>query len=243
MQETESVENSVQKQIDTLKELQSVDIELREIERGLQKYPGEVSVFKDEIQTVKESLTERKLRIEESDKSKSLLERKLSEKKDYVEKTEERLLRIKTHKEYEALQKELTDAKRDCIEIEDNILKVMEGFEKLNSESEELANSLKEKEEKYGPKISEFENIIKELEIKHAPRRKEKDSIAGLLNPEVLPLYTKISARTPIFLSLARAEMCTNCNMNIPPQMFNEVLTKTKIIQCPSCNRILYCED
>ncbi|MGI9558312.1 MAG: zinc ribbon domain-containing protein [Thermodesulfobacteriota bacterium] len=243
MRETEGSQNDIRQQIERLKQLQSVDIELRDIERDLQKYPKEVSVFKDEIQAISESLTEKKLQIENLDKSKSLFEKDLAEKKDFIDKTEARLLRIKTHKEYEALQKELTEAKRECLEIEENILGLMEKSETFASETENLDNSLKEKNEEYKPKIEELEKTIKDLETKHAPRREEKDSIAGGLSSEVLPVYSKISMKTPNFLALARNEMCTNCNMNIPPQMFNEVLTQTKLIQCPSCNRILYCEE
>ncbi len=242
MQEREVSQDGVKQQIGTLKKLQAVDLELREIEKDLQKYPGEVSLYKNELQSLNETLTEKKMQMEEADKSKSLLERELSGNRDAINKTEERLLHIKTHREYEALQKEIANTKKECVEIEEKILELMEKTESFNSAMEDLDKSLKEKEEEYGPKIEEYEKIIKDLETKHVPCRKEKDSIAGQLSSEVLPIYAKVSKKTPTFLAEAKKEMCTNCNMNIPPQMFNEVLTQSKIIQCPNCNRILYCE-
>ncbi|WP_462137164.1 zinc ribbon domain-containing protein [Candidatus Mycalebacterium sp.] len=244
MRETQgSTNDGIKEQINSLKKLQSVDVELRKIEKDLQKYPKEVSVFKDELQSISESLVEKKLQIEESDKSKLLLEKHLSDRKGYIDETEGRLLKIKTHREYEALQKELTEAKRECLETENSILELMEKTEGFSSETENLDKSLKEKKEEYQPKIDEFEKLIKELESKHAPRREEKEQITGHLSPEVVPVYTKVSQKNPNFLALAHNEMCTNCNMNIPPQMFNEVLKQTKIVQCPNCNRILYCEN
>ena len=237
------MQSGIEEQIKRLKDLQTVSVELREMEDNLRKYPEELSVFKGELQSVKESLTEKTLQTEESDKSKSVLEDELSEKKAYIEKSEERLLNIKTHREYEALHKELTDAKKECLDIEDRILDLMGRLEVLETETAELEKSLSEKSEQYGPKIEELENTIKDLEDKCAPCRTRRNSIAGELSSEVLFVYNKIVEKSPTFLAEARNEMCMNCNMNIPPQMFNEVLTRTKIIQCPNCTRILHCED
>ena len=243
MQSAEGSENGILEQIKRLKELQSVSAELHEMEKNLSKYPEERSVLKGEIQSVQEILAEKTLQTGDADKSKSLLEKDLSEKKLYIEKAEERLLNIKTHREYEALQKELTEAKRQCIEIEEGILELMGKLETLGAETGELEQSLKEKTEKNAPRIEEIEKTIGELETKAAPCRERRDSIAGGLSPEVRSVYAKISGKTHMFLAEARGEMCMNCNMNIPPQMFNEVLTGAKIIQCPNCNRILHCEN
>ncbi|MYF47801.1 MAG: hypothetical protein F4214_02335, partial [Candidatus Dadabacteria bacterium] len=41
-------------------------------------------------------------------------------------------------------------------------------------------------------------------------------------------------------LALAENEKCTSCNINIPPQLYNEILKRTKLVQCPNCKKILY---
>jgi predicted nucleic acid-binding Zn-ribbon protein len=37
----------------------------------------------------------------------------------------------------------------------------------------------------------------------------------------------------------ARDEACTACFMRIPPQMYIEVIRRSKVLQCPNCHRIL----
>ena len=226
-----------------LKELHSVSAELRKKEDNLRKYPEELSVYKGEIQTVRDTLAEKTVQSEDADKSKSLLEKELSEKKLYIAKAEERLLNIKTHREYEALQKELTEAKRQCMEIEEKLLELMEKLDMLGMERAELKRSLEEKTERYTPKIQHLEKTMGELERDAEPCRERRDSILGGLSPEVRLIYTKISGKTHDFLAEARGEMCMECKMNIPPQMFNDVLTGAKVVQCPSCNKILHCEN
>ncbi|MGH7828550.1 MAG: C4-type zinc ribbon domain-containing protein [Candidatus Binatia bacterium] len=34
--------------------------------------------------------------------------------------------------------------------------------------------------------------------------------------------------------------MCQGCYMNIPPQLWNEILKNERLNLCPSCHRILY---
>jgi len=33
---------------------------------------------------------------------------------------------------------------------------------------------------------------------------------------------------------------CLGCFMNIPPQLFIEVMKNSRLITCPSCNRIFF---
>jgi len=34
--------------------------------------------------------------------------------------------------------------------------------------------------------------------------------------------------------------ICQGCHLNIPPQLYNEVLKQKELITCPFCHRILY---
>ena len=39
------------------------------------------------------------------------------------------------------------------------------------------------------------------------------------------------------------ADACGGCNMNLPPQVINEIMMKKNLIFCESCARILYIEE
>ena len=34
--------------------------------------------------------------------------------------------------------------------------------------------------------------------------------------------------------------VCLGCYMNVPPQLYNELLREDKLHACPTCNRLLY---
>lgn len=227
-------------QISALEKLQKIDLELRGIEHDLEKYPQEISQYNNELQTLKESIVNKKIELEELNKSKVQMELNLKHNQELIKKAEERLFEIKTHKEYEALQKEITETKRNNSELEEGILSKMETLENIEIKMNEEGVYLTEKENEYNQKIEEFEKIVEELKVSYEPKKQEKEQIISQIKPDILPIYKRVSQRNGIALALAENEVCSGCNMNIPPQLFNEVLTLNKIIQCPNCKKILY---
>ena len=145
--------------------------------------------------------------------------------------------------EYEALQKEIGDVKKANADLEEHILKEMETLEGLEAEVKEKENTLNEKEKEYDKIIDIYNRKISEITKAYEIKKQDKKKMVSLINPEILTLYERIRRRNGVVLVQARNELCTGCNMNIPPQLFNEVLTSKRMIQCPNCHRILYCEE
>jgi predicted nucleic acid-binding Zn-ribbon protein len=52
--------------------------------------------------------------------------------------------------------------------------------------------------------------------------------------------YDLLTQRRGTALAEARQERCTGCQVRIRPQVFNEIRRGDAIIQCDSCQRILY---
>jgi predicted nucleic acid-binding Zn-ribbon protein len=230
-------------QITALESLQHLDLELRDLQETLGKYPQEISRCKDQLEKVKESIGNAKGGLEQVIKKKEKSELQLAQNQDAIKKAEQRLFAIKTYKEYEALQKEISETKRANLELEEQILKEMEEAEKLETLVKEKELELSQKEKDYERVVTEYTPKINELTSAYEIKRSEKQQVASLLSHDILSMYERIKKRNGVALAPARDEVCTGCNMNIPPQLFNEVLTLSRMIQCPNCHRILYCEE
>lgn len=226
--------------IENLRRLQSVDIRIREIRDGLEKYPSEIGELKEDLRNRRESVEFKESRVEELRTERKSLESSLGLNLDSIKKSEARLFEIKTHKEYEAIQKEITQTKKENLEIEDRTISIMEEIEETEKLLEEEKTAYSALEEEYGGKITEKERKIEELEVSRKPVEKEKSDLASRIDPKILPVYERILERNGKALALAENEKCTSCNINIPPQLFNEILKRIKLIQCPSCRKILY---
>ncbi len=227
-------------QIIALENLQKVDIELREIETGLEHYPKEISNFNNELKEDRETIESLKKELEQIIHNKDPLDSELAKNEEIMKQSEERLFEIKTHKEYVALQKEISEIKVQNSDLEEKILSLMEQIEELEKNLNEKEKTLSNKETEYGEKINEYNQKIGELKKVYEPMTQEKEKYISKVKKEVLPIYNRLTKRNGIALAQVKDEICMGCNMNIPPQLFNEVLTLSKIIQCPSCQKILY---
>lgn len=230
-------------QIAALGTLQQLDLEIKVIEEKLRKYPQEISRYEEDLENAKNSIAEATKELEQMKRNKKEMEQQLEENQLTIKKAEKRLFEIKTYKEYEALQKEISETKKANALLEEGILQLMEVIENLENHIKDKQAELTEREQESEKLIADYKGKIKDLKITHQNKQLEKGKIISIIDPEVLPLYEKIKTRNGIAIAPARNEVCTGCNMRIPPQLFNEVLTLSRMIQCPNCGRILYCEE
>lgn len=230
----------MQQHIESLQKLQTVDLRIRELTEGLERYPNEIDNLKKDLLEKAESINTKETTLSELKEQRDGLESSLSSNQESIKKSEERLFAIKTHKEYEALQKEITDTRKENLEIEDRTISVMAEIEETEAALAEEKETYATLEGQYAEQIAEKEKKIEELEISRKPAEKEKSEILSTIDPKILPLYERIFKRNGRALALAENEKCTSCNINIPPQLYNEILKRTNLVQCPNCKKILY---
>ena len=230
----------MQQHIESLQKLQTVDLRIRELTEGLEKYPNEINDLKKDLLEKERSINLKETTLSELRTQRDGLESSLLSNQESIKKSEERLFAIKTHKEYEALQKEITDTRKENLEIEDRTISVMTEIEETEEALSEEKENYATLENQYAEQIAEKEKKIEELEISRKPAEKEKSEILSTIDPKILPLYERIFKKNGRALALAENEKCTSCNINIPPQLYNEILKQTKLVQCPNCKKILY---
>ena len=226
--------------IESLQKLQTVDIRIRELTEGLTRYPNEINNLKKDLLERKESIELKESTLSELKEQRDGLESSLRSNQEAIKNSEARLFSIKTHREYEALQKEITDTRKESLEIEDQTISVMGEIEETEATLAEEQETYATLKEQYAQQIAEKEKKIEELEISREPAEKEKNEIVSRIDPKILPLYEKIFKKNGKALALAENEQCTSCHINIPPQLYNEILKRLKPIQCPNCKKILY---
>ncbi len=232
-----------QEHIESLQKLQKVDIEIRQLLADLRRYPGEIRDLRQHLVEKEESVRFKESRLGELKTERSTLEASLERNNESVKNSEARLFSIKTHREYEALQKEITETKKQNLEIEGNILSLMEEIEETEKQLHKEREDYLATEELYVKEIEEKEKKIEQLETSRRPAEQEKNELVSKIDPKILPIYERVFERNGEALALAENEKCTSCNINIPPQLFNEILKRIKLIQCPSCKKILYTES
>ncbi len=232
------------KTFNTLLELQKIDKVIFDSEEELSKMPKETEIKENMFREKESRFLEAKADLEAINREREEKEKYIEERKQFVTRNEEKLYMLKTYKEFNETQKEITNAKKEIKDLEDE---VVEYFEKI----EEKENYFKKIEDDFNESKKDFENFRKESEKRKAEidkivqgKLKSRNKLIKGIDKNILSQYDLIkSRRQGIAVAKISSNTCSGCHMNLPPQIVIEVMKKNKIIQCPSCQRILIWEN
>lgn len=148
-----------------------------------------------------------------------------------------------THREYEALEKQITEAKileadlRKQLQNEEKRKDNLKEELKRDEENIELQTSLlNAAKDSLDEKIREFDEQLKELQA-------QEDEITPGLSDELLFKFERIIQRNSKGIVTVKDHVCNGCNMMLPSQFVNIVRKGESINFCPYCSRILYYKE
>ncbi|OPY73198.1 MAG: putative zinc ribbon domain protein [Syntrophorhabdus sp. PtaU1.Bin058] len=231
-------------ELGTLYEAQKIELQIIEKETKRQTAPKKLQEMDEELKQLKERLEKEKTIFEELEKERKKKEKELDVDKDKIKKIESKLYEVKTNKEYQALLKEIEAAKATNDKTEEDILTLMEKIEELKKDYESSQVKLQKRgkdieveKARLDTEVQSMDKIIGELKV-------QRDNLLSVVSNELRSKYDMLKVRRGgIAVTNVKNGVCLGCFMNIPPQLFIEVTKNKRLIQCPSCNRILYFTD
>lgn len=210
-------------------------------EQKLLQAPRRLKQMEDELGAVREKIEKEKEIIEELEKERRKKEKELEVEKDKIKKLEVRLYDVKTNKEYQALLKEIESAKEANDRTEEDVLVLMDKVEDLKKDFEGSTVQLKKLEKESEIERAEIEKETRSMGEVIAKLTTERDNLLSVVSENLRTIYGILrEKRGGVAVTNVKHGVCLGCNMNIPPQLFIEVTKNKQLIQCPSCNRILY---
>jgi hypothetical protein len=233
---------SIKAQIQCLAELQVLEIDIKTVNRLLAEIPEELeglarqqSEFNLTIERVENEIDtlQKQYRSWEGDSQ------SISAK---IAKEEEKLRSVKNNKEYQALLSGIDHFKTDRSAIEDRMI---ESLEATDDAEAHLAGE-REAYRRFEAQLSrQRENINRRADRKQRQLEELEGSKSHLvddLEPEFLNRFHHVKALKGDGLAVAPVQnaVCKGCNINIPPQLYNELQRFERLLMCPNCQRIIY---
>jgi predicted nucleic acid-binding Zn-ribbon protein len=221
--------------------LQRLDSAAHDAQRTLAEEPerektleARIAAARERVATAKASLTESQNVRREHEKTVALHQGRLS-------KFREQAMAVKTNQEYHAIQKEIEFAQSEMKAAEDKVLEQM-------LEADELTAGVKRAEAELTSEQKKVDADRKAMASESADLKATLERVAGeraevvrSLTPKVLSTFELVaSRRNGVAVAEARDGICTICHVRLRPQIFNTVRRNEEIIQCDSCNRLLY---
>ncbi len=235
--------DSLKNEIHKLEKLQTIDLEIFEIDQKLKEIPQILQSLKEKLDELYEQIERDRTTFKEAEKWQKEHERAIEMQKELLAKSKGKLAGARNERESNAAQREIETIKRALNEREEEALHIMEVIE-------QTTESIRQKEERYNALQKEFEGMEAESRKKASgmeDSRNKLNSERGQIKKDIsgrnLDIYEKIRLRKPRAIVPAIKGICQGCHMMLPPQTYNLLLRSDRLIQCPNCHRIVYCTD
>ena len=229
---------------DKLKSLQDILSAKYEIEALINEAPKTLSNQEEAVNQRKKEFIEKSKIYDDKLKLVGELKTKLAEAEAAREHAEKGMDSITTHREYEALEKEIEDAKKleqlvrkDLKREEKNLAELDENLKFDEKTIEDTVNELNGKkailDEEIGNHKSELEKLNQqEIELEDG------------IDPDIIFKFKRIiRSKQGKGIVAVKGKVCDGCHMILPAQFANEVHNGENIVFCPYCSRILFYQE
>ncbi|MBI5655513.1 MAG: hypothetical protein HZC44_01285 [Geobacter sp.] len=224
----------------TLDELQEIDLKLDGVANAREVLMAEITELDRTVTAARQELLLKQEEQAQLEDEKASLDVTLAAESENIVRSDARLKEIKTQKEYQAVSKEISMARKMKAELDEQLLQKIGQIEELKVEIAEREGNLAQLEENVSSQQSEVQGKIDALEKDVAGDRKSREEKVRSLPANIVKRYgTLRELRRGIAVVEARDGSCLGCNMNLPPQLYNTLFRGNELITCPHCQRIL----
>jgi uncharacterized protein len=230
----------LREKLKALAELQKVDLEVASLRKAADVHPRQLAELERELGAARSAIEAERNRVADIEKQKTTLEQNIADEKDKVKKWEARLAEQRSTREYSALAREIDIAKKanqtmadELVELVKTLAAAREAVKGKEAEFASRQEQLSGRMTELKGKLSQAEGQVKALEGK-------RSTVAAGVDATLLRRYEVIrKKKLPAMVGVV-AGTCQGCNMNVPPQLYNNLRVSLGTDVCPSCHRIIY---
>ena len=228
--------------LEHLIELQNLETAIEESRRRIAAYPQRVAEADERLAHAKEAVETAKQRLKACQEARREQEKEAAVYQSRLSKFKEQLSAVKTNKEYQAMQHEIGTAQKDLGVVEERVLERMMEADALTAEVKKAEQALAAQQKEVA---SEKKTLTEELATVEAALKdatEKRSALVKALSPHLVALFEQVArARKGVAIAVAtRDGLCSAYHVRLRPQVFQEIRRNDQIIQCSSCNRILY---
>ena len=235
----------MKEQINTLVKLQEIETETANIKSKIGAVSKKLENLDADLKEFERNIEDQELIIKELKKKYRGYESDTQMNFDRIKKTQAKLRSVKTNKEYHSILKEIEDINAKNSKVEDEMIECLDRID----ETEKVIATKKDEYLQLSERIKiEKENINQEAEQGNK-RLAELDTdwkgVSSTVDPGLLKKYFIIKEQHQGGLAIVPVKdaICHGCNVNLPPQLHNELHRCDTLKFCPYCQRIIYWKE
>ena len=221
--------------------LQRLDSTAQDAQRRLADHPERDRALETRLGAARAQVESAKGQLAENQSGRRAIEKDVALQQGRLSKFRDQLMAVKTNREYTAMQHEIETAQNEVKVLEEKVLVRM-------LEADELAAALKKSEttlaaEQKAAAAERSAMTAETAELTAALERigADRAALVAAMDKRLLAMFEQVARkRHGVAVAEARDGICCICHVRLRPQVFNTVRRNDDIIQCDTCNRILY---
>ena len=220
--------------------MQELDDQIDRLKAEEESIPQKKTDLEEELETHRVAVEAAKSESVELAKKRKELEIELEEGNTKKDRFKHQLFQVKSNREYEALQHEITALEEKNSGLEDKILEIMDKSEQTSRKIAEEEGGLKAETSKVAEEQAKLDKEQEDLAQKIAIKADERKRLVIDMDAALLKRYDRIRvSKGGLAVTTVNTGACGGCFRRIPPHEMQNLKRDDRIITCEGCGRIL----
>lgn len=221
--------------------VQQLDTSAEQVRKRLGEMPVAEKAAEMSVSGAESAVAAGKARLAENHGARRQLERQVAEIDVRLNRFEDHKAAVKTNQEFTALLSEIATAKSSKDALEEQILVLLEAADGIAAETSTAERALAEARTLLDTVRADLEAERRTLDERIEQLAAERRRLAADVPPPVLAKYEQIlKQRRMLAITPIDGEICAACHVRLRPAIAQQVRRNDGIVQCDSCQRILY---
>jgi uncharacterized protein len=229
-------------ELERLIQLQNLESTIADARARIAAHPQRLAEADARLAEADRVVQEASQRLKDAQKARGDSEKDAAVYQGRLTKFKDQLSAVKTNREYQAMQHEIETAQKDLGTAEEKVLERMMEIDQLTADSKQAETARAAQKKVIDAEKAELVKELAELEKTLTETTAKRAALVASVEPRLMSLFEQVAkVRKGVALSMAtRDGLCSICHVRMRPQVFQQVRTNDSVVQCDSCQRILY---
>lgn len=209
--------------------------------KAIAEAPGRSAALDALLQSATSALAAAKQSLADNQSQRRSIDKDLIAAQQRLEKYKEQIMAVKTNEQLHAMQHQMQAVTDEVGQHEERVLVNMMAADEINAGIKKAEAALTAAQARVTAERAAIESEAKTHQATLAECSAARDQIVTAMdNKGAVETFQRIAKVRGTAVARAEGERCTICQVRLRPAVFAEVRKNDSLVQCDSCNRILY---
>lgn len=227
--------------LERLIQLQEIESKAAVAAKAIAEAPGRIAALDALLKGANTALDSARHALAENKTRRGLIDKDLASAQQRQDKYKDQVMAVKTNEQLHAMQHQIKAVADEIGVHEEKVLVNMMEADEISATIKKAEAALKAAQAKVGTERAAIEADVKvQHEVVTQCAAARATVVASLSDKGLIDTFARIAKVRGTAVARAEGERCTVCQVRLRPAVFVHVLKNDQIVQCDSCNRILY---